>query len=196
MTAENPKAGERFYYADACPRTEADAAAYEEKNGSDIRNAKIFDASYFRYNTNTGFYHYYNEERYGDNRLGYGAGYGPILTCAITKGIKSYNITTLYRANYVGLGQNFLKLTNVWIEEEQKYATFDYTEFIRTDYYRVCNSDGVCYVTRELKEFLQKFAENHSLYTDGLTAGEGSPEALGYSANQDALWLFACGFYM
>lgn len=196
LTAPPPKAGEKFYFADECPRTAEDAAAYLGKTGTDIRNAKIFDANYFRYNPNTGFYHYYNAELYGDNRLGYGAGFGPFLTCAITMPIASYPVTTLYDANFVGLGQNFLKLTNVWIEEEQKYATFDYTDFIRTDYYRVCNSDGVCLVTRELKEFLQKFAENHALYTDGLTAGENSPEYLGYSANQDALWLFACGFYM
>lgn len=196
LTAPAPKAGEEFYFADECPRTEADAADYKDKTGVDILDAKVFDAKYFRYNPNTGFYHYYNEDLYGDNHLGYGAGFGPFLMCAIKKAIPSYPVTTLYDANYVGLGQNFLKLSNVWIEEEQKYATFDYTEFIRTDYNRVCNSDGVCYVTRELKEFLQIFAENHSLYTDGLPAGENSPEDLGYSANQDALWLFACGIYM
>ena len=206
FTALPPNPGERFYFADTCPRTAADAAEYAAKTGKDIRNAKIFDANYFKYNPNTGFYHYYNEELYGDNSLGYGAGFGPFLACAITKVIPCYEVTTLYRANHVGLGQNFLKLTNVWIEEEQKYATFDYTDFIRTDYYRVCNNDGVCYVTRELKEFLQIFAEHHGLYKDGISEpvsdsaiNEGyvrTPEELGYSANQDALWLFACGFYM
>ena len=196
LKAADPKTGEQFYFADACPRTEAEAAAYLAKTGRNIQDAKIFDASYFRFNPNTGFYHYYNEELYSDNKLGYGAGYGPFLTCAITKAIPSYPVTTLYYANYVGIGQNFLRLSHVWIEEEQKYATFDYTEFIRTDYFRVCNKDGVCYVTRELKEFLQIFAENHSLYTDGLTPSPDSPEYNGYSAKQDALWLFACGFYM
>ena len=205
FTALPPAPGEKFYFADTCPRTTKDAAAYAEKTGGDdIRTAKIFDARYFKYNPNTGFYHYYNEEMYGDNHLGYGAGFGPFLACAITKIIPSYEVTTLYNANFVGLGQNFLKLTNIWIEEEQKYATFDYTDFIRTDYYRVCNSDGVCYVTRELKEFLQIFAEHHGLYKDGIIDSDSevgedyvrTPEELGYSANQDALWLFACGFYM
>ena len=60
----------------------------------------------------------------------------------------------------------------------------------------MCNRDGRCYVTEELKAFLQKFAENQSLYTDGVCPLDGTPESLGYSANQDGLWLFACGFYM
>lgn len=201
VKAENPKEGEKFLFADECPRTAAETKEYADR-GIDITKAKIFDAKYVRFNPDTNFYHYYNEEMYGDNSLGYGKGYGPILCCAITKSMPSYPVATisqpscLYNCNSVGLGSNFLRISSVWLEEEQKYATLDYTQFIRTDYYRVINNDGVCYVTRELKDFLQKYAENYSLYTDGLPAGEATPEDLGYSANQDALWLFACGFYM
>jgi len=177
MTPE-PKAGETFVFADM--------------------GTKVFDAKKFKKSPNTGFYHLYDAEKYADNPYGtYGKGYGPMLMCAINKKIPSYTVvTSLYTANKVGVnGANYLKLFNVWIEEEEKYAIYDYTNFIRIDYYRICNSDGVCYVTDELIAFLQIFAENHTLYTDGVGPGAGTPEAMGYTANQDSLWLFACGFY-
>ncbi|MCM1306619.1 MAG: hypothetical protein NC037_03900 [Bacteroides sp.] len=155
---------------------------------------KVFDMSKFRYNEDTGFYHRYDAELYAANALGYGAGYGPILCCMIRKQSPSYSITSLYDANSVGLGYNYLRMY-CKLEAENKYAVLDYTDFIRVDYARVCNSSGVCYVTKELQEFLQYYAETHSLYTDGAGAAMGSPEIMGYSANQDALWLFACGFY-
>ncbi|MDE5722071.1 MAG: hypothetical protein K2I30_04965 [Clostridia bacterium] len=159
---------------------------------------KNFDANNFKLNDNTGFYHYYSETLYGGDPFGYGENFGPILCCALTAPLPSYTITTLYNANAAGLGggSNYLRMYNVWIEEEQKFAVFDYTAFVREDYYRVCNSEGMCYVTEELKDFLQTYAERQSLYTDGVGAGDGTPEALGYTANQNALWLFACGVYL
>ena len=202
--ANDPMRGQTFYFADTCPRTQADAAAYAAKNGgADIRGAKIFDASYFKLDKE-GYYHYYNEELYASDPYGYGKGYGPYLMCAITKPLPSYDIPTdqspscLYNYNAVGppFNYNYLVLDNIWIKGENKYASADYTDFIRVDYYKVCNKDGVCYVTQELKDFLQKFVENHELYTDGYAPGYYTPESYGYSANQDALWLFACGFYM
>lgn len=182
--------GEKFYYAN-----ELSASGKKAPDDPLIKN---FDATNFRYNERTGFYHYYSEELYGDNPLRYGKNYGPILCCALTANLPSYTITTIYNANAAGLGNgsNYLRIYNVWLEEEQKYAVLDYTAFIKEDYYRFCNSEGMCYVTKELKEFLQVFAERRSLYTDNVSAGEGTPEFLGYTANQDALWLFACGAYL
>lgn len=159
----------------------------------------VFDNRNFRYNDDTGRYHYYNAEKFALDPYGYGAGFGPVLYCAIDKAIPSYTLTRLINADKVGDGSvsfNYLKLYNIWIEAEQKFAVYDYTDFIKVDYANVCNSDGVCYVTKELKDFLQTFAMNHSLYTDYVGSGDGTPEALGYRANQDALWLFACGVYM
>ncbi|MDE7463741.1 MAG: hypothetical protein K2M48_01825 [Clostridiales bacterium] len=188
-------------YNDVRPQkaTEANVKAANSNrpfNSADL-NTKVFDADNFKYNANTGFYHYYSMELFGDDPYGNGVGFGPELCCSITPSVSCYTITTLYNANSVGTNSsNYLKLYNVWLEAENKYCTYDYTDFIRVDYYAVCNKDGRCYVTEELKVFLQKFAENHSLYTDGVGPGSGTPEALGYSANQDALWLFACGFYM
>ena len=196
-------------YADIRPQSakEARGKTPEPKKGQVFVSAdlgtKVFDAGKYKKSPNTGRYHLYDTELYGDNPLGYGKGYGPMLMCAIKKPMESYNVVpSLYDANIVGPnGANYLMLYNVWIEEEQKFATFDYTSFIRNDYYRVCNSDGVCYVTDELIAFLQKFAENHSLYTDGIGGVNGgfefghTPEQAGYTANQDSLWLFACGIY-
>ena len=160
-------------------------------------DTKVFDADNFKYNKNTGFYHYYSMELFGDDPYGNGKGYGPVLYCSITPSIPCYSVTTLYNAVSVGPSKsNYLMLHNVWLEDEKKFCTYDYTDFIRKDYRAVCNSDGRCYVTEELKAFLQKYAENLSLYTDHVNPGPGTPEAKGYTAYQDALWLFACGFYM
>lgn len=177
VKAAEPNRNEKFVFAD--------------------EDTKIFDMRKYKYNPDTNWYHRYDERLYNDS--GYGKGYGPVLCCAIDKAIPSYPLTKLIDAHEVGKAAgfsfNYLKLYNIWLEDEQKFVVYDYTNFIREDYYRVCNRDGVCYVTPELKQFLQVFAENHSLYTDGVGAGEGTPEACGYNANQDALWLFACGYY-
>lgn len=182
VKAANPKINEAFVWANLGTRT--------------------FDMANYRYNDATKRYHYYNMDLYGDNSLGYGKGFGPYLLCAIRPAIPSYTITTLYNANAVlnpetGTSSNFLQLYNIWFEDEQAYGTLDYTDFIRsadTGYARYCNDAGYCYVTQELMEFLHLYADNHSLYNDGIVMN-GSPEDNGYYAEEDSLWLFACGFY-
>lgn len=191
---QNPNTDVRIIRAKEAKIKAAEKAADETFVFADL-GTKTFDMNNYKYCDDTGFYHRYDEELYADDPYGYGEGFGPILCCAIKMKVDCYSTTTLYNANFVGLGANYLKLSKCWIEEEQKYATFDYTDFIRVDYAGKSNSDGVCYVTQELKDFLQKYAENHALYTDGVGAEEGSPEDLGYFAKQDALWLFACGYY-
>lgn len=60
------------------------------------------------------------------------------------------------------------------------------------DYYaNHCNSEGVCSVTNELKDFLQRIAIQRSMFFDG----QGILEGNGYSSGQDSQWLFACGYY-
>ncbi len=190
QVAAEKKAGQQFVYAN-----ELSASGIKDPDDPLFKN---FDASVIRYNDNTGFYHYYSEELYGDNHLKYGKNFGPILCCALTAHLPSYTITTLYNANAAGLGggSNYLKLYNVWLESEQKYVVMDYTSFVRVDYYDKANREGMCYVTKELKEFLMTFAERQSLYTDSVCPLDGTPEGLGYTAKQDALWLFACGVYL
>lgn len=180
--------------------TQATTKAEEKKDGETFVYAdlgtKVFNMSNFKFNEKTGYYHRFDAREYADDPFGYGGGYGPILCCMLKKKVPCYSTTSIYNAHAVGpYSANYLIIYNCWVEEEKKYAVYDYVKFIREDYASVCNKDGACYVTEELKELLQKFAINHSLYTDGVSAVAGSPEAKGYSANQDALWLFACGFY-
>ena len=194
----NPDLDVRPYRAKEAKYKAAEKKANEHLVYAEL-GTKTFDMANYKYNEDTGFYHRYSMDLYGDDSYGYGKGYGPILMCYITKSIPSFTLTTLYNANSYGdPPANLLKLYHCWLESEQKYVTFDYQDCIRIDYYRVCNSEGLCYVTQELKEFLEGFAANQTLWTDGYVKpadNPGTPEALGYFAKRDALWLFACGYY-
>lgn len=186
---------------------EATVQAAEPEPGETFKFADMgtytFDMANYKFNDETGLYHRYDTVLYADNSYGYGVGYGPVLYCNIKNAIPSYTrINSLYTAHAVSTPygtDNFLLFYNVWLEDEQKHVTLDYKEFIRQDYGNVCNSQGYCYVTTELKEFLQDFAMQRELWTDGVDEplpGEYfTPEHRGYFAKQDALWLFACGFY-
>jgi hypothetical protein len=71
-------------------------------------------------------------------------------------------------------------------------GTENYKQFIEISYTAACNSDGVCYVTNELKEFLQKFSVSQRLFLDG----NGFVESTGVYAIEEDQWLFACGYYV
>lgn len=121
--------------------------------------------------------------------------YGAYLCASITSKVPCYPTTSLYEANHIGgSSNNYLKLRE-WSDEYGEMIIYDYTDFIRVSYAGVCNDDGVCYVTEELKEFLQLYAVRHNLWTDNEGTTEGTPEDNEYGADQDNLWLFACGFY-
>lgn len=57
-----------------------------------------------------------------------------------------------------------------------------------------CNSDGVCPVNEELKEFLQDYALSQRFFNDGNGWAEGSP--YNFNSSEDDQWLFACGYYI
>lgn len=59
----------------------------------------------------------------------------------------------------------------------------------------ICNADGVCAVTQELKEFLQKYSTSQLLFFDGNGFVETNPDISVYAAEDDQ-WLFACGYYV
>ena len=62
-------------------------------------------------------------------------------------------------------------------------------------YSSYCNADGVCPVTEELAEFLQKFAISQRYFADGDGWVEtNSRKAI--DAYEDSHWLFACGYYI
>lgn len=186
---------------------------------------RTFDHTQFRYNTRTGYYHRYDAELYKDNPLGFGVGFGPILYCDIQKAPPSFPQYALIRANAVPIGsmgsnRSLLTLTaefmgvpyneskydedygrsqtrifEQYLEESDKW---NFETFIITQYAATMNKDGRVYVTKELKIFLQLYAENLWLWSDNWQKGMQNyttPEDLGYSASQDSLWLYACGWY-
>ena len=58
-------------------------------------------------------------------------------------------------------------------------------------YASYANADGVVPVTKELAEFLQKFAVSQRYFADG----DGWAEKKGIYAYEESQWLFACGYY-
>jgi len=61
-------------------------------------------------------------------------------------------------------------------------------------YAGVANTDGLCPVTAELKDFLQKFAVSQRYFMDGNGWAETQSDPP-YHAGEDDQWLFACGYY-
>lgn len=174
-------------YKDVLNRVDKAQNSDETYNYADLGD-KVFDLQYKL--DDDGYYCVYDEERYADND-----GFGPRIYCDLTQVTPCYPVTSLYDANAVqGSGNNYLRMYK-WSDEQQKEVPHDFTNYIRKGYYEKRNSDGRCYVTEDLREFLQLFAERHTLWTDGVDAVEGTPEDNKYSANQDDMWLFACGFY-
>ena len=54
--------------------------------------------------------------------------------------------------------------------------------------------DGKCPVTAELKDFLQKYCLKEQIFKDGSGLAEGQHDPV-YHADQESMWLFACGYY-
>lgn len=186
---------------------------------------RTFDFTKFKYNSRSRYYHRYDAELYKNDPLGYGEGFGPILYCDIEKAPPSFPQYALIRADAVPIGsmgsnRNLLELTAEFMGvtyNESKYdedygrtqttifeqyvedsVKWSFTTFITTQYAAIENSDGRVYVTKELKIFLQLYAENLWLWSDKCYVGMQNyttPEDLGYSATQDSLWLYACGWY-
>ena len=131
----------------------------------------LLKAADYKYNEETGYWHRY----YSDTNT-----YGPILCAKITKPCAYYEEALSMIESH---GNKNLTVSN---------GTENYKQFIEIDYAAACNSDGVCYVTMELKEFLQKFSVAQRLFFDG----NGFVETTGVYAIEEDQWLFACGYYV
>lgn len=156
------------------------------------RGTTNFDETHYAFDESVGVYRVFDEETYASTD-----GWGPYLCVQIANRVPSYSVTSLYDASSVGSPpDNQLQLSVVTDDGTVKY---DYTDFIRVSYYAKCNADGVCYVTQEMKEFLDLFARlvngGRGLWTDDFSPMQGSPQDLGYSASANGMWLFACGYY-
>lgn len=122
------------------------------------------------YNEEDGYYHFnYN----GEDRI----------VCAKITSATVFVESALIHIEDPGNGA----LQNVSID----HKIYNYKRFIEAEYASVCNSDGVCYVTKELKEFLQYFSNSQCYFFDG----NGWCEQDGVFAAEENQWLFACGFY-
>ena len=106
--------------------------------------------------------------------------FGPILCAKITQPCAYYDESLNLIESH---GNKNLTVSN---------GTENYKQFIEVQYASLCNSDGVCYVTNELKEFLQKFSVSQRLFFDG----NGFVEDTGVYALEEDQWLFACGYYV
>lgn len=135
-----------------------------------LNGNKIIDGSNFKYNEETGYYHVWDKI----NKT-----YGPILCAKITAPCAYYE-DALSMIEYQG--NSALTVSD---------GTENYKQFVEIQYAACCNSDGVCYVTKELMEFLQKFSISERLFMDG----NGFVEYSGVYASEEDQWLFACGYY-
>lgn len=135
-------------------------------NGTGILSGKDY-----KYNEETGYWHRY----YEDTNT-----FGPILCAKISQPCAYYEESL----NLIESHGN----KNLTVEN----GTENYKQFVEVDYTLACNSDGVCYVTMELKEFLQKFSVSQRLFFDG----NGFVESTGVYAIEEDQWLFACGYYV
>ena len=141
-------------------------------------NGRVLDSSRFALNED-GFYHLYDEEKYAEN-----GGWGPVLFAKLNKDCEVFK-DPASTADSGGF-------SNVNVLTRLKYDGKDYTTFMRI-YLAYCNSDGAHPVTQELKDFLQLYASKMTLFADG----EGKAETLyNLSANEEDMWLFACGYYI
>ena len=122
-----------------------------------------------------GYYREYDPVKYADND-----GWGPILFAKLNKDIEVMN----YGDD--GGGGHFAN-PNVRLRFDGK----DYINFMET-YFKYCNKEGAHPVTKELKDFLQHYASTQSLFCDGESLAETH---YGLKANEEDMWLFACGYF-
>lgn len=125
----------------------------------------------FKYNEETGFWHLY------DNQKNI---FGPALCVKITQPCAYYEESLNKIESH---GNKNLTVSN---------GAENYKIFIEQTYAALCNSDGVCFVTNEMKEFLQKFSLSQRLFFDG----NGFVESTGVYAAEEDQWLFCCGYYV
>ena len=130
----------------------------------------LLDGKKFKYNEETGYWHFFDVAT-GE--------FGPILCVKITAPCAYYEESLNLIESH---GNKNLTVSN---------GTENYKQFVEVWYAALCNSDGVCYVTMEMKEFLQKFSISQRLFFDG----NGFVESTGVYAIEEDQWLFACGYY-
>ena len=160
----------------------------------------IFDGTLYKFNEATGYYHRYYEET--DT-------YGEILYVYITQpcrfidksfthieddGNKALTVENGTK-NYKFLIQGYSDLERIgyyWINQLAPAEKELYSSCL--GYQGYANSDGLCAVTQELKDFLQGICISQRYFCDGDGWVEEN-DSVSVDAMEDDQWLFACGYY-
>ena len=140
-----------------------------------LNGSQVIDGNIFKYDEECGYWRVYDSQT--DT-------FGPILCVAIAKPCAYYEESLNLIESH---GNKNLTVQNLETNEFENHK-----QFIEVYYTGISNSDGVCYVTMEMKEFLQKFSVSQRLFFDG----NGFVEMTGVYAKEEDQWLFACGYYL
>ena len=141
-----------------------------------VNGPTTIDGSKFKYDEQSGYWRVYDKET--DT-------FGPFLCVSIAVPCAYYDPEGAL--NFIeSHGNKALTVQNLETGEFENHK-----QFIEVYYSSICNSDGVCFVTMEMKEFLQKFSVSQRLFFDG----NGFVESTGVYATENDQWLFACGYY-
>ncbi len=182
----------------------ADIEGKEWKNPAElIGGKKVLIGLHYRYNEKTHVYHRYDEVKYASDPYGYGKGYGPVLYADITVPVRTKVLDTEftmieYRGNKALTVSNGTENYKLFIEGYSEAISNCPEELKGTlAYAHIVNKDGAVPVTRELKDFLQKYSLNQIMFMDGDGWAETGKTHGGesYESTEHDQWLFACGYY-
>ncbi len=178
---------------------------YDEKNPNSWKKGGIIDGSKYKLNPQTGVYHRYDEktDTYGEVLYAFIGAPTWFIDASFTtiEAAGNKNLTLnggkdnykLFIEGYDALADCFGLGPHEWYSSLSTKERKEYENIV--GYGGICNSDGACPVTEELKEFLQKYSIAQRLFSDG----QGWVENNGtydIDAREDDQWLFACGFYL
>lgn len=206
-----------------------DASQYEYVQASvDVQtgeNTFFLDGEKFKFNEQTGYYHFYDETLYqgytetytdGTSKT-FANGFGPILYMEINAGrgadldpfLSPYQGTPIGFSNVEMPGNKNLTLSSntenykMFIEGyaalvEAGHVWLDgLTEAEKTDYakYTGYSNSTNSDGVYGVTEELKEFAQKYSVSQELFADGEGRAEDAGYDALDDDQWLFACVYY-
>lgn len=178
-------------YAKELPKEKAPEGVGEWVGAETYENGQfVFNAKNYVYNEDDGFWHV-------------GAKDGPYLYVELA------TLPNRFLPDYIDISGTahqvcFVNIEHIAPTAYLRVAELDretgeptgrrihYKPMIEEQYSTVCNSDGRCLVTEEIKWFLQEISESQAYFNDGY----GHIETyLNISALEDDQWLFACGYY-
>lgn len=159
----------------------------------------ILLGSKVKFNEEDQFYHVYDEDEYADNN-----GFGPTLYARLTKDTQIMVTMDALSGHVFDMGFNWNQLNDGMVScviNGNDYAYMITSSKVdgvsHEGYDKYCNSDGAHPVNKEIRDFLQGYAEREKFFNDGDGWAE-SKEMNGYiklDSGEDDQWLFACGYY-